>query len=169
MLGGRAPSPDDLPKLRYTEHVITESMRLYPPVWAIGREAITPTTLGDYAIPKGTQIWISQYVVHRDPRFFPDPEAFVPERWEDDLAKRLPRYAYFPFGGGPRVCIGNAFAMMEAVLLLASIARRFTIALVPSHPIAPEASVTLRPRHGVRVILEERRAPTAPARGPNPL
>lgn len=165
VLGGRAPTPDDLPKLRYTEHVVTESMRLYPPVWVIGREAVAPTTVGDFEVPKGTQIWISQHIVHRDPRYYADPEAFLPERWEDDLARRLPRYAYFPFGGGPRVCIGNAFAMMEATLLLAAIARRFTIALVPGQEITPEASVTLRPKHGVRVVLEERRAPAAPPRG----
>ena len=156
VLGGRSPTAGDLPKLRYAEHVITESMRLFPPAWAIGREAIAPTTLGPYQVPKGTQIWISQYIVHRDPRFYPDPDAFLPERWEGDLARRLPKYAYFPFGGGPRLCIGSAFAMMEAVLLLATIAQRFRLELVPGHPVEPAPGVTLRPRRGVRVVVQPR-------------
>ncbi len=156
VLGGRAPQVSDLPRLRRTEHTIMESLRLLPPVWAIGREAITNTTIGDYRVPPGMQIWISQYIVHRDRRFFPDPGAFRPERWEGDAAKQLPKFAYFPFGGGPRICIGNAFAMMEATLLLATIARRFRLDLVPRQPIEPMAAVTLRPRFGVRVTLQGR-------------
>jgi cytochrome P450 len=156
VLGERSPTASDLPRLRAAEHVIQESMRLYPPVWAIAREAITPASIGGVHVPKGAQVWVGQYIVHRDRRFFDDPESFRPERWEGDLARRLPKYAYFPFGGGPRVCIGNAFAMMEAVLLLSTIARRFRLELVPEHPIEAVAAVTLRPRHGVRVWVERR-------------
>jgi len=99
---------------------------------------------------------MAQWVVHRDPRWYDAPEEFRPERWEDDLLKRLPRFAYFPFGGGPRQCIGNAFALMEAALILATIARKFRLPLVANHPVVPLASITLRPRHGVRVTLESR-------------
>ncbi|WP_437729928.1 cytochrome P450 [Sorangium sp. So ce1335] len=158
VLGGRAPTVADVPRLRFTEQVLLESMRILPPVWSIAREAIVSTTLGGYAIPRGAQLWILQYVVHRDPRYYEDPEAFRPERWEGDLQRRLPRYAYLPFGGGPRVCIGNAFAMMEAVLLLATIARRYTLDLVPGHRVTPEPVITLRPKHGVRVSLTRTRA-----------
>ncbi|MCC6555356.1 MAG: cytochrome P450 [Polyangiaceae bacterium] len=153
VLGGRAPDVADLPRLRFTERVVVESMRLFPPVWAIGREAIEPASIGPFPVRPGAQVWISQYVIHRDPRWFDDPGAFRPERWEGDLARRLPRYAYFPFGGGPRVCIGNAFAMMEAVLLLATIARRFRLELVPGHPVEAAAQVTLRPKRGARVTV----------------
>ena len=100
---------------------------------------------------------MSRWVIHRSSRYFPDPEAFMPDRWADGLAKRLPKYAYFPFGGGPRICIGGGFAMMEAVLLLATIAQRFRLTLVPGHPIALYPSITLRPAYGVRVTLERRR------------
>ncbi len=161
VLAGRAPTVADLPKLRFTDAVIAEAMRLYPPAWAIGREALADLTVGGYDVPKGTQVWLSQYVVHRDPRYFDEPERFLPERWEGDLRQRLPKYAYFPFGGGPRLCIGHAFATMEAVLLLATIAQRFRVRLVPGHPIDTVAAVTLRPKHGVMVTLEERRAASA--------
>jgi cytochrome P450 len=100
---------------------------------------------------------MAQWVVHRDPRWYDAPEEFRPERWEDDLLKRLPRFAYFPFGGGPRQCIGNTFALMEAALILATIARKFRLRLVANHPVVPLASITLRPRHGVRVMLESRK------------
>jgi len=157
VLAGRAPTLEDIPRLRYADQVIRESMRLFPPAWAIGREATTDTSIGGYPVPRGTSLWISQYVVHRDPRYFDEPEAFRPERWADDLAKRLPRYAYFPFGGGPRVCIGNTFATLEAVLLLATLAQRFRLDLVPGHRIEPFASITLRPRRGVRARIQPRR------------
>jgi cytochrome P450 len=156
VLAGRTPSLDDLPKLRYTGHVITESMRLYPPAWGMARVAIEDVEIGGYSIPKGCGVSLAQWVVHRDPRWFDAPEEFCPERWEGDLMKRLPRFAYFPFGGGPRQCIGNNFAVMEATLLLATIAQRFRIRLVPGHPVVPMPSITLRPRYGIRGKLEAR-------------
>jgi cytochrome P450 len=157
-LGERSPTVDELPRLRFAEMVVMESMRLYPPAYVVGREALADCTLGGYRVPAGTTVFMSPYLMHRDPRYFEDPQSFLPGRWEGDRVKRLPRFAYFPFGGGPRVCIGNQFAMMEAVLLLATIARKFRLRLVPGHPITPFPSITLRPHHGVRVELEERKA-----------
>lgn len=157
VLAGRAPSIEDLPKLLYTNQVITESMRLYPPAWGTARTAIEEHEIAGYRVPKGSGVSFAQWTVHRDERWYDAPEEFRPERWEGDLMKRLPRFAYFPFGGGPRQCIGNTFAMMEAVLTLATIAQRFRFRLVPGHPVLPLASITLRPRHGIRVVLEERK------------
>lgn len=157
VLGGRAPSLDDLPKLTYTANVITEVLRLYPTAWGLARIAVEDHELAGYNIRKGMGVAMAQWVVHRDPRWYDAPEEFRPERWEGDLLKKLPRFAYFPFGGGPRQCIGNAFALMEAQLILAAIAQRFRLRLVPSHPVVPLASITLRPRHGVKVMLEARR------------
>jgi cytochrome P450 len=157
VLGDRPATAADLPRLSYTDAVVRESMRLYPPAWVIGREAISPCRIAGYDIEPGTQLWMSQWVVHRDPRYFPEPERFTPERWLAPNMKELPRYAYFPFGGGPRVCIGNAFAMMEAVLVLATLMRR--IRFVPDpRPLRPMPAVTLRPRHGVHGVVH-RRAP----------
>jgi cytochrome P450 len=158
-LAGRAPTPEDLPRLRYTDMVLKESMRLYPPAWAIGREARASFQAGPYLVPPGTAVFISPWITHRDPRFFPDPERFDPERWQDDPIRRgaLPRYAYFPFGGGPRVCIGAGFAQMEAALILATIAQRFRLSLVPGQPMELLPSITLRPRHGIRVRAQSRR------------
>src|SRR5256885_1005264 len=112
--------------------------------------------IGGYVIPRGSGVSLAQWVVHRDARWFEEPEEFRPERWEGDLLKRLPRFAYFPFGGGPRQCIGNSFATMEAALVLATIAQRFRIRLVAEHPVVPMPTITLRPRHGIRVIVESR-------------
>ena len=156
VLGDRAPTLDDLPKLRYTGHLITESLRLYPAAWGMARLVVEDHEIAGYAVTKGMGVAMAQWVVHRDPRWYDAPEEFRPERWEDDLLKRLPRFAYFPFGGGPRQCIGNAFALMEAALILATIARKFRFLLVADHPVVPLASITLRPRHGVRVTLESR-------------
>ncbi len=156
VLGGRAPRVADLPRLAYTEHVVTETLRLYPTVWLVGREAIEPCEVGGYRVPVGTTVYMSQWVVHRDPRFFDDPEAYHPGRWADGLAKRLPRYAYFPFGGGPRICIGNGFAMMESVLLLATIAQRFRLALAPGAVVKPLPTMTLRPDGGIKMVLAQR-------------
>jgi cytochrome P450 len=120
------------------------------------RLAIEDVEIAGYTIPKGCGVSVSQWVVHRDPRWFEDPLAFRPDRWNGELQKRLPRFAYFPFGGGPRQCIGNAFAQMEAALVLATIAQRFRFRLVPDHRVTPLASITLRPKHGIRATLEAR-------------
>jgi cytochrome P450 len=156
LLGGRAPTLDDVPKLRYTEQVLTESLRLYPPAWGTARIAMEDHEIGGYHIPKGTGVSLTQWTMHRDPRWFTDPEIFRPERWQDGMAKRLPRFAYFPFGGGPRQCIGNTFALMEATLVLATIAQKFRFRLLAGHPVVPLPSITLRPRHGIRAFLEAR-------------
>jgi cytochrome P450 len=170
VLGGRAPTVADLPRLPYAEHVITEALRLYPPAWALGREALADCDIGGRRVPRGAHLTISPWVLHRDPRFFDEPEVFRPERWADSpaesggptedsrqrLAKRLPRFAFFPFGGGPRVCIGNAFAMMEAVLVLATIAQRFHLTALPGHPVVPRPYVTLRPESGIKMVLHRR-------------
>jgi cytochrome P450 len=149
---------EDLPKLIYTNHVITESMRLYPPAWGTARTAIEDHEIAGYAVPKGSGVSFAQWTVHRDVRWYDAPEEFRPERWEGDLLKRIPKFAYFPFGGGPRQCIGNSFALMESALTLATIAQRYRFRLVEGHPVVPLASITLRPRHGIRVVLESRSA-----------
>ncbi len=156
MLGDRPPTAADVPNLRYTEWVVREAMRLYPPAWGIAREALADCEIGGYHVPKGTQIFISQWLVHHDSRWFDDPEVFRPERWENDLVKRLPRCAYFPFGDGPRICIGNHFAMMEAVLILATIARRYRLSVEPGQTLELLPSVTLRPKHSLRVRVQAR-------------
>jgi cytochrome P450 len=167
VLGGRAPSLDDLPKLVYTNHIITESMRLYPPAWGTARTAIEDHEIAGYAVPKGSGVSFAQWTVHRDPRWYEAPGEFRPERWDGDLLKRIPRFAYFPFGGGPRQCIGNSFALMEAALTLATIAQQYRFRLVPGHPVAPLASITLRPRYGIRVVLESRPAKSREASDAN--
>jgi cytochrome P450 len=158
VLGGRAPSMNDLPKLAYTNHIITESMRLYPPAWGTARTAIENHEIAGYSVPKNSGVSFAQWTVHRDARWYDVPQEFRPERWEGDLMKRLPRFAYFPFGGGPRQCIGNSFALMEAALILATIAQQYRFRLVEGHPVVPLASITLRPRHGIRAVLEARPA-----------
>ncbi len=158
VLAGRAPSLDDLPKLVYTSHIITESMRLYPPAWGTARTAIEDHEIAGYAIPKGSGVSFAQWSVHRDARWYDAPDEFRPERWEGDLLKRNPKFAYFPFGGGPRQCIGNTFALMETALTLATIAQQYRFRLVPGHPVVPLASITLRPRYGIRVVMESRAA-----------
>ncbi len=157
VLADRPPELADLRRLRYTEWVIHESLRVLPTVWIIGREAVEPCEIGGYAVPKGMTLYMSQWVVHRDPRWFDEPEAFRPERWDGDLARRIHRYAYFPFGGGPRICIGNSFALMESALLLATIARRYRLALAPGATVRPVPTMTLRPVGGIRVVLSRRR------------
>ena len=156
VLGGRAPTLEDLPRLPYTGNVITESLRLYPPAWGLARVAVENHELAGYPVKKGMGVTMAQWVVHRDTRWFDAPEEFRPERWEGDFIKRIPRFAYFPFGGGPRQCIGNSFALMETTLILATVAQKYRLRLVPDHPVVPLASITLRPRYGVRVMLELR-------------
>lgn len=134
--------------------VIKEAMRLYPPVTDLSREAIQDCE-GGYFIPKGTTLTASQWVMHRHPRYFYEPEVFNPERWANDLEKQLPRGVYFPFGDGPRICIGKSFAVMEAVLILATIAQEFQLDLVPDQIIELQPSITLRPKHGIQVVLKK--------------
>jgi cytochrome P450 len=156
VLGDRAPAVSDLPALRYAGMVVTESMRLYPPAYGIGRQAVRQTTVAGHAIAAGIIVVLPTWAVHRDARWYDEPDAFRPDRWADDLERRLPRFAYFPFGGGPRQCIGNAFAMMEAVLILATIARRFRPVLLPGQRVTPTPYVTVRPEPGLRMRLERR-------------
>jgi cytochrome P450 len=157
VIGSRNPVPEDFMKLPYTQNIMRESMRIYPPVYVIAREVEEEIEIGGYQFKKGDTIMVSQYVMHHKPEYFPDPESFRPERFENNFIKTIPSYAYFPFGGGPRVCIGNHFAMMEAVLILATISRCFKVNLARDHrPVIPYPSITLRPRGGLRMILEER-------------
>lgn len=156
VLQGRAATFEDVARLEFTDAVIREAMRIYPPVWAMGRAPRETVTFRGYEIPRGAEIFIPQWVVHRDPRWYEDPEAFLPERWLDGLAKRIPRFAYFPFGGGPRICIGNHFATMEAVLILATVAQRFRLDHVAGHPVATLPSITLRVRHGLKMTVRAR-------------
>jgi cytochrome P450 len=145
-----------LPRLRYAEAAILESMRLYPPAYVLGREAVRDCEVCGYQVPAGMTLLMSQWVLHRDPRFFDRPEEFRPERWAEGLLQRLPKLVYFPFGAGPRQCIGNTFAMMETVLVLATLAQRFRFTLVPGHPVVPWPTFTLRPQHGVKSTLARR-------------
>jgi cytochrome P450 len=156
VLGDRTPTVDDIPNLVYTGKVVKESMRLYPPAWRVGREAINDCEIGGYPIPAGAQLIASQWTMHRDARYYDEPLEFRPERWTEEFIKRLPKFAYFPFGGGPRLCIGDQFAIMEATLILATIARRFRLELVPDHPIAMFPTITLRPKYGIRMVTRLR-------------
>jgi cytochrome P450 len=157
VLGGRAPTVADLPRLRYTERVVMESLRLYPPAYALGRKAIHDCEIGGYHVPAGTAVLLVQWLLHRDPRYFDNPNKFQPNRWADELAQRLPKYAYFPFGMGPRLCIGETFAMMIAVLTVATIAQKFRVVLAPGYAVTLWPAVTLRPRHGIKVVLKAKR------------
>jgi cytochrome P450 len=159
-LRGRLPTFDDLPQLPYTRMVLAESMRLYPPAWAIGRRAIKPFEAGGYTIPAGSVILMSQYIMHRDARFFPEPERFDPERWTQAAQAERPKFSYFPFGGGARVCIGEQFAWMEGILLLATLAQHWQMRLVPDHVVDLQPLITLRPKHGMRMTLVRRTATT---------
>jgi len=153
VLAGRPPAMDDLPKLPYTEMIIREAIRLYPPAPGFAREPIENVTIGGYDVLKGSVVTVNTYALQRDGRFFPDPERFDPERFAPGWEERIPRYAYLPFGGGPRVCIGNGFAMMEARLILATVAQRYKLSLEPLEEIAPIQLVTLRPSRPVRMKL----------------
>jgi len=155
-LEGRTPTFQDMARLPFLEMVFKESLRLYPPAFGVVREALSDCEIGGYPIPKGSTLAMFQWVVHRDPRFFNRPEDFIPERWENDFAKTLPRCAYFPFGAGPRLCIGNTFAQAEVPLLLASIVQKFQLKLVPGHRVVTAPSLTLRPLKGIRVTLKKR-------------
>lgn len=161
VLGDRPPTIHDLPALAYTEMVVKESMRLYPPAPGVSREPLEDVTVGGYRIPKGALMAINTYAMHRSARCFDQPDTFIPERFSPERETLIPRYAYLPFGGGPRVCIGNTFALVEARLALAAMAQRFRLALVPDQRIVPQQLVTVRPKYGIQVRLIERE----PARG----
>jgi cytochrome P450 len=156
VLAGRIPTPEDLPNLPYTEAVLTEAMRVYPPVYLIGREATRDLELGGYRVKKGYTIFMSQWVNHRDPRYFPDPERFFPDRWENGLAARIPKFAYYPFGGGPRICIGNTFALMEAAIILAAVGQKYRFTLKPDARIGFNPQITLLPACGIPATLSRR-------------
>jgi len=156
VLAGRLPAFADVAQLKYTEMVLAESMRLYPPAWATGRLAIAETEIAGYAIPRRSLVLMSQYVMHRDSRYFPEPLSFDPERWTTAARESRPQFSYFPFGGGPRRCIGEGFAWMEGVLLIAALAQQWRMRLVPNHPVALKPVITLRPKHGMRMTVISR-------------
>jgi cytochrome P450 len=157
VLGGRSPAFADVPNLAYAGQVVTEAMRLFPPVWTMGREALVDVQLGGHMVRRGTLVLASQWIIHRDPRFFEDPQAFRPERWTDDFRKALPRFAYFPFGGGARSCIGENFAWAEMVLVLATIAGRWKLAMTPeASGIRPRPKISLGPDRPLRLRAERR-------------
>lgn len=156
VLAGRLPTFEDVPALRYTEMVFSEALRLYPPAWGTSKLLVAPWQLHEYALPAGTVVAAISYLVHRDPRYWPEPERFNPERWMPEASATRPRFAYFPFGGGPRQCIGEPFAWMEGILILATLAQRWRLRLLPGHPVLVEPLITLRPKYGMRVVVESR-------------
>jgi cytochrome P450 len=156
VLNGRSPTMHDLANLPYTERVVKEAMRIYPPVWATVREAAKDCEIGGYLIPAKSPVIMSQWVMHRDPRYYDRPTEFLPDRWLDERYKSAPRFSYFPFAGGPRICIGAAFAQTEAALVLATIAQQYQIRVDPNAVIEPTPSITLRPRHGIPATLTRR-------------
>jgi cytochrome P450 len=157
VVGSRAPAPEDVARLPYARMVLAESMRYYPPAWAIGRRALETFEIGGYTVAEGAIVLVSQYLIHHDPRFFPDPERFDPSRWLSVQVKTRPKYSYFPFGGGTRVCIGEAFAWTEGVLVLATLARRWRLESLESGPVAMQPVITLRPARGIRMRAVARR------------
>jgi len=163
VLSGRLPTFDDVAELKYTEMVLTESMRLFPPAWALGRIAQEDFEIAGFQVPRKSLVLMSQYVMHHDARFFPDPMKFDPERWTPAARETRPQFSYFPFGGGPRRCVGEGFAWMEGIILLATIARTWQMRLVANHPVALKPVITLRPKHGMRMTLIRRQTAGAGA------
>jgi cytochrome P450 len=149
----RLPVADDIPKLQYTEKVLRESIRIYPPVWTIGRYVENDYSVGEYTIPAGSSLLMSQYVMHHDPRYYDQPEKFNPDRWTEEFKAHLPRFCYFPFGGGIRGCVGETFAWMEGVLIIATIAQKWIMRIVPGHRIKLDPAITLRPKYGMKMKL----------------
>ena len=163
VLEGRTPTTADLSNLPYTDMLVREVLRLYPPAPGVAREPIEDVEIGGYVVPKGSLVTVNTYALQRDPRFFDDPERFDPERFARGWEERIPRYAYLPFGGGPRVCIGNGFAMLEARLILATVAQRSRLSLEPGQTVVPVQLVTLRPRDRIRMRVHVREAARRPA------
>jgi cytochrome P450 len=157
VLDGRLPAVEDVPRLEVTRGVFAESLRLYPPAWVIGRLALTAVEIGGFRVPRRSLVLTSPWVTHRDPRWWPDPSAFDPTRWSPAAEAARPRFAYFPFGGGPRVCIGEPFAWLEGILVLATLARGWRMRLVAGHAARLHPLITLRPRGGLPARLERRR------------
>lgn len=157
VLAGKLPSTEDIARLKYTEMVFTEAIRLYPPAWRIGRRVINDYEVGGYRIPSGSLVLLSQYVTHRDPRYFPSPSQFDPERWTDENRDSRPQFSYFPFGAGARRCIGEGFARTAGVLLIATLAGMWRMRLVSEQRVEMQPLLTLRPKHGIRMTLERRR------------
>ena len=153
---GRTPRYEDLAKLPYTRMVIEESMRLYPPAHTFGRSPIADDEVLGHRIPAGAEVLIVPWLLHRKPSLWENPDRFDPERFAPERVAARPRFAYLPFGAGPRICIGAAFAMAEAMLILATIAQRYRLRLKPGHPVEPQGLITLRPRYGLRMMLESR-------------
>jgi cytochrome P450 len=154
--GNKIVSTSDIPKLHYTEKVFRESMRLYPPVWTIGRYVENDYPVGKYNIFSGSSILMSQYVMHHDPRYYQEPDRFNPDRWTDEFKTHLPRFSYFPFGGGIRGCIGESFAWMEGILLIATLSRKWEMRKVPSQRVKLDPAITLRPKYGMKMKLKLR-------------
>jgi cytochrome P450 len=155
-LGSKIPTMEDVPRLRYTEMILAEAMRLYPPAWAVGRLSLKDYEVGGYNIPAGSLLLMSQYVMHHDARYFPEPERFDPQRWTTEARESRPQFSYFPFGGGPRRCIGEGFAWMEGILLIAVLARHWRLRLVPDQTVKLKPVITLRPKHGMHMIVHSR-------------
>ena len=156
VLKGNLPTVEDVGRLTYTEMVFAEAMRLYPPVWVMSRRAVSSYKVGKYYVPAGSIILLSQYVMHHDERYYPEPEKFDPARWTTEARAARPKYAYFPFGGGPRMCIGEQFAWMEGILLIATLAQKWKLRLVAGHTVKMQPLITLRPKHGMRMTIERR-------------
>ena len=154
VLGGRTPTAEDLPKLEYTRMVLAESMRLYPPVYMIGRQALVDFPVDRYVIPAGSSIIMSQYITHRDSRYYPNPERFDPQRWTPEAQAARPKYSYFPFGGGVRVCIGEPFAWLEMILVVAALAQRWRFLPISGREVEMEPRVTLRPKGGMPLVVQ---------------
>jgi cytochrome P450 len=166
VLGGRPPEYADLVSLPYTRMVIDEAMRLYPPAWAFSRQALSDDELGGFRLPRGWLAFVIPYVLHRLPAFWQDPEAFDPERFSPDRSADRPKFVYLPFGAGPRQCIGSHFALIEAQLVVATLAQRYRLRLVPGHRVDPWPLITLRPRFGMPMFIERRTRGVRPSEGP---